>query len=287
MADQTLTIDGHSFGVTNLSKVLYPATGTTKHDVLSYYVQVAEVFIKHAGHRIATRKRWPDGVETKPFFEKNLPSHAPNWIQRATLAHSKRDVTYPLVNNAATLLWLVQGAALEIHTPQWCWDEATNGPQQPDRLVIDLDPGPGTRLADCCEVAIAARDLLASDGLAGAVPVTSGSKGMHLYVSLPQTGPPDSNVYAKGLAKRLQEALPKLAISTMARSERTGKVFIDWSQNNRSKTTISPYSLRGRSHPMVAAPRTWDEIESRRIELLMYTEVLARLADLGDLFTMT
>lgn len=284
MVDSSLTVDGHEFRVTNLDKVLYPATGTTKHDVLSYYAAVADVFISHARNRIATRKRWPDGVERDPFFEKNLPSHAPDWIMRATLPHSKRDVTYPLVNDTATLLWLVQGAALEIHTPQWCWDVETNERRRADRLVVDLDPGPETGLAECCEVALVARDLLAADGLHDVVAVTSGSKGMQLYASLRELAPPDANQYARLLAQRLAQSLPELAIYTMARSERVGKVFVDWSQNNPAKTTIAPYSMRGRQHPTVAAPRTWEEVRGRQLSQLSYSEVLERLASEGDLF---
>lgn len=283
--DQALVVDGHEFVVTNLTKVLYPETGTTKSDVLQYYAAVAEPFIKHAAHRPTTRKRWPDGVASKPFFEKNLPSHAPDWIPSATLPHSKRDVTYPLINNTATLLWLVQGAALELHTPQWCWDDVKEQPQLPDRLVVDLDPGPGTGLPECTEVARVSRDLLAEDGLTDVVPVTSGSKGMQLYASLREVGPSDSNAYAKQLAQRICEQLPKLAIFNMSKAEREGRIFVDWSQNNRGKTTIAPYSLRGRDQPWVAAPRTWAEVEAGDIQQLLYSDVLQRLADQGDLFS--
>ena len=284
VADQTLRIDGHEFAVTNLAKVLYPHTGTTKHDVLTYYAHVAHVLTDHAKNRIATRKRWPDGVDAKPFFEKNLPSYAPDWIARVTIPHSKRDVTYPLVNDAATLLWLAQGAALEIHTPQWQWDPIEKKPRRPDRLVVDLDPGPGTGLAECCEVALCAKQLLAADGLTQTVPVTSGSKGMQLYASLATLAPEDSNQYARQLAQRLSKELPDLAIFTMSKADRTGKIFVDWSQNNRAKTTIAPYSLRGREQPWVAAPRTWQEVESGDLHQLLFSEVIARLESLGDLF---
>lgn len=284
VGDQVLRINGHQFAVTNLAKVLYPHTGTTKHDVLTYYAQVADVLTAHARNRIATRKRWPDGVNSQPFFEKNLPSYAPDWIARVTIPHSKREVTYPLVNDAQTLLWLAQGAALEIHTPQWRWDSDDQQPHRPDRLVVDLDPGPGTGLAQCCEVALCARELLATDGLTQTVPVTSGSKGMQLYASLTTLAPEDSNQYARQLAQRLSKELPGLAIMTMAKADRTGKVFVDWSQNNRAKTTIAPYSLRGREQPWVAAPRTWPEVESGDISQLLFSEVVARLDSEGDVF---
>lgn len=275
--EQVLTVDGHEIRLTNLDKVMYPATGTTKGDVLSYYVQVTDLLIKHARGRPATRKRWPDGVDAGFFFEKNLPSYAPDWMPTVELQHSKRVVKYPLINNQATLLWLVQGAALELHVPQWQYDIETGTRYSPDRLVIDLDPGPGTGLAECCEVALAVRDLLAEDGLTQTFAVTSGSKGMQLYSSLREKGPEDSNKYARELAVRMTEAMPDKVLYNMSRAERAGKVFLDWSQNNPSKTTIAPYSLRGREHPNVAAPRTWDEIESRDIAQLSYQEVLNRI----------
>lgn len=284
MNSHTLRVDDHEFAVTNLSKVLYPETGTTKHDVLTYYAQVAPQLVKHAYGRPATRKRWPDGVAAQPFFEKNLPTHAPAWIDRVTLPHSKRDVTYPLVNNAATLLWLAQTAALEIHTPQWRWNAEAARRERPDRLVVDLDPGEGTGLDECCAVATVTRELLAADGLDRVVPVTSGSKGMQLYASLQELGPEDSNAYARDLAQRVSKVMPELAVFTMAKADRRGKIFLDWSQNNQSKTTIAPYSLRGRSQPWVAAPRTWNEVTAGGLKQLRYDEVLARISTLGDLF---
>ena len=284
---QPLEIGGRTIKVTNLDKVLYPTTGTTKHDVLSYYATVAPHLIAHAKHRPATRKRWPDGVLAKPFFEKNLPSHAPDWLPRVTLPHSKRDVTYPLIDDVATLLWLVQGAALELHTPQWQWDSATDQPARPDRLVVDLDPGPGAGLELCARVAVVARAELANDGLTDVCPVTSGSKGIQLYASLRELGPEDPNAYARTLAQRLNEALPDITVFAMTRADRTDRVFIDWSQNNRGKTTIAPYSLRGRDEPWVAAPRTWDEIEDApNLRQLHYSDVVDRLASQGDLFTL-
>ena len=288
---QTLRVGGHDIKIANLDKVLYPATGTTKSDVLHYYAQVAPYLIAHAANRPATRKRWPDGVRAKPFFEKNLPSYAPDWIATATLQHSDRLVRYPLINDPATLLWLVQGAALELHVPQWTYDVATKTRRRPDRLVIDLDPGEPAGLTECATVALAARELLAADGLDPVVPVTSGSKGMQLYAALTDADPADSNAYARDLARRLTSRLPDLALYTMAKADRTGKIFIDWSQNNPAKTTITPYSLRGREQPFVATPRKWSEVEqaangSRSLTQLQYPQVLERLAELGDLFTL-
>ncbi len=286
--DQHVTVDGHAIKISNLTKVLYPQTGTTKGDVLHYYATVAPLLISHAKMRPATRKRWPDGVDTTPFFEKTLPSYAPEWITTASLQHSDRIVRYPLVDDAATLLWLVQGAALELHTPQWKYDVQADEQRSPDRLVIDLDPGDPAGLRDCCQVALAARELLTADGLAELFPVTSGGKGMHLYASLPQPRRSNANDYARDLARRLTSRLPNLAIDRMAKVDRSGKVFIDWSQNNRAKTTIAPYSLRGRQRPTVAAPRTWDEVSqaadgTEALEQLEYPVVLDRIKFMGDL----
>lgn len=280
--DQVIRVDDHEIKLTNLDKVMYPVTGTTKGHVFQYYIQVTDLLIKHARNRPATRKRWPDGVAAEPFFEKNLPKYAPDWMPAVELQHSKRKVKYPLINNQAALLWLVQTAALELHVPQWQYDIATGTRYSPDRLVIDLDPGPGTGLPECCDVALAVRELLAKDGLTQTFAVTSGSKGMQLYSSLREQGPEDSNVYARELAVRLTESMPDKVLFNMTRAERTGKVFIDWSQNNQNKTTIAPYSLRGRDHPNVAAPRTWEEIETRNINQLSYQEVLERIENAPD-----
>ena len=288
MASQgnTIKVDGHEIKVTNLDKILYPETGTTKGEVLSYYAAIAAPFVTHARQRIATRTRWPDGVTAQPFFEKNLPPHAPAWIPKAKLRHGDRDVTYPLINNTATLLWLVQGAALEMHVPQWIYSARAKESPRPDRLVLDLDPGPPAGLDECSEVALAARELVHADGLE-LFPVTSGSKGMQLYAHVgdrPDLG--DTSDYAKTLAQRLAEALPKLVISHMTRADRPNKIFVDWSQNSLSKTTIAPYSMRGREHPTVAAPRAWAEVEAGGLKHLLFGEVLSRYEDSGDLLTL-
>lgn len=287
-SDQHISVDGYEFKISNLNKILYPRSKTTKNDVLHYYAAVAPLLILYAANRPATRKRWPDGVESTSFFEKNLPSYAPDWIATATLQHKNRLVRYPLINNPATLLWLVQGAALELHVPQWKYDLANDRRLPPDRLVIDLDPGEPAGLAQCAQVALFARDLLAADGLTDVHPVTSGGKGMHLYVSLAAFDPDACDGYARTLASRLAAKVPELALDTMARADRVGKVFIDWSQNNLAKTTITPYSMRGRQFPMVAAPRTWDELsrgvaDPSSLQQLSYQQVLARVDSMGDL----
>ena len=281
---ETVTIDGHRLRLTNLDKVMYPATGTTKAEVISYYVAVAPVMLPHVRDRAATRKRWVEGVGGEVFFEKNLPDSAPSWLRRVSLQHSSRRTSYVVVDSVATLAWLGQVAALEIHVPQW--RVGSRGQHlDPDRFVLDLDPGPGAGLAECVEVAHVARDLLDDLGL-DAVPVTSGSKGLHLYAGL--SGTPAAmdadyvNAFAKQFAEALEGELPDLVVSTQRKSERRGKVLADWSQNNRNKTTIAPYSLRGRDEPTVAVPRTWDELDDPDLRQLTLSEVLERVADGTD-----
>ncbi len=283
---QSVTVDGQTIKLTNLDKVLYPQTHTTKADVISYYAQVGPVMLPHLRDRPATRKRWPDGVGTddhRPtvFFNKDLGSGTPDWVQRRKIAHKDHDNFYPVINDLATLTWLGQLAALEIHVPQWRFDRSGQ-PKNPDRLVLDLDPGVGVSLADCAEIAILARAILRDIGH-DPVPVTSGSKGIHLYAPLDGSqSAEEATAVARELARALEADHPDRVISNMKRSERDGKVFLDWSQNNGAKTTVSPYSLRGRSRPMVAAPRTWAELESDDLAQLEYEEVLARLTGQPD-----
>ena len=272
----------------NLHKVLYPATGTTKGEVLDYYARVASVMLPHLGRRAVTRKRWPDGVESEPFFEKNVPRGTPEWVPTVTMAtpgssRGRETITFPLVQDLATLTWVVNLAALELHVPQW--QVGPRGAERmPDRLVVDLDPGAPAGLRECAELAVLVRDRLAEDGL-HAVPVTSGSKGLQLYAAV--SGRQDADVlrrYAKRLAEELTRQHPHLVLANMTRAVRGGKVLLDWSQNHAAKTTICPYSLRGREHPDVAAPRTWDEIEDAAgLRQLSYSEVLDRVGVGGDL----
>ena len=286
-SDQTVTVDGHAIKLTNLDKVLYPATGTTKADVIGYYAGIAAVILPHLINRPATRKRWPDGVgdsaDSNPtvFFNKDLPKGTPDWVTRFKIAHRDHDNYYPAVDDLATLTWLGQLASLEIHVPQWRFG-ANGQPRNPDRLVLDLDPGDGVSLADCAEVARWAREILTDIGHPP-IPVTSGSKGIHLYAPLDGSLNPDhASEVARELARALEADHPDEVTATMKRSLRAGKVFIDWSQNNGAKTTISPYSLRGRLHPTVAAPRTWEELAEPDLDHLTYQEVLERIADQPD-----
>jgi bifunctional non-homologous end joining protein LigD len=283
---QTIVVGGRRIHVSSLDKVMYPSTGTTKAEILDYYTRIADVFIRYAHNRPATRKRWVDGVGTaqKPgavFFQKDLDDSAPTWVQRRTIEHKDHTNEYPLVNKAATLAWLAQMAALEIHVPQWRFNRRGT-PQNPDRLVLDLDPGDGIGLPECAEVARAAAAILDNEGLP-CFPVTSGSKGIHLYAPLNGKRTSDEvSEWARELARALVADLPDLVVSDMKRALRPGKVFVDWSQNRASKTTIAPYSLRGRLRPTVATPRTWTELESPTLAQLEFGEVLERVEGGND-----
>jgi bifunctional non-homologous end joining protein LigD len=273
---QTITVGGHRFRLTHPEKVLYPETGTTKADVIQYYVRIAPFMLPHVVGRPATRKRYVDGVDGQVFFEKNLPDSAPSWIRRTTIQHKTRRNSYIVIDGVAALAWLGQMAALEIHVPQWRAGPG-NTRLNPDRLVLDLDPGPGAGLPECVAVAKRARTLLRELGLE-AFPVTSGSKGIHLYAGL--SGEHEAeyiNAFAKQFALALESELPDLVVTNQKKDLRGGKVLVDWSQNNQAKTTIAPYSLRGRSVPTVAVPRTWKELDSPGLAHLTLDEVLARM----------
>jgi len=275
--------------LTNADKVLYPATGTTKGDVFDYYTNIADVMLPHIAGRPATRKRWPNGVDQPSFFEKQLASSAPDWLPRASVTHRSGTTTYPIIDSPTALAWIAQQAALEVHVPQWRfvaeWTRSGEKlkPGPATRLVFDLDPGEGVAMAQLAEVARAVRDLIADIGLI-TFPLTSGSKGLHLYAPLDKpVSTRGATVLAKHIAQQLEKVMPKLVTSTMTRRLRAGKVFVDWSQNNGSKTTVAPYSLRGRDQPTVAAPRTWGELDDGGLRQLRYDEVLARVARDGDL----
>lgn len=284
---QHVTVEGRTLRLTNLDKVLFAGSGTTKAELLYYYSEIAPLLLPSVRDRPMTRKRWPegagrtDGGRELVFFTKNIDSGTPEWVRRVRVQHSDRPVDYPVADDVATLTWFAQLAAIELHVPQWRFDPRGR-PQHPDRLVLDLDPGPGVGLAECALVARSARDLLAELELT-TVPVTSGSKGIHLYAALDGSRSSEEvSTWARDIAGVLQRLHPDLVISVMRRSERPGKVFVDWSQNNGSKTTIAPYSLRGRGRPWVAAPRTWDELDDPGLAQLELTEVLERAGSLGD-----
>ncbi|HSP76139.1 MAG TPA: ATP-dependent DNA ligase [Cryobacterium sp.] len=283
---QVVTVGGHRITLTHLDKVLYPESGTTKADVLGYYAFVADVMIPHTMNRPATRKRWVHGVGTgdEPghvFFQKNVDQSTPSWVKRRPIQHANHVNEYPLVNDLATLTWLAQTSALEIHVPQWQFGRGGT-PRNPDRLVLDLDPGDGVTLDECAEVARLARAILRDMGL-DPLPVTSGSKGIHLYAPLDLTHTSDQvSQVAHELARALEADHPDLVVSQMKKALRPGRVFVDWSQNNASKTTIAPYSLRGTLHPMVAMPRTWRELASPGLTQVDYKQAMHRVQRSGD-----
>lgn len=290
--EQAVVIDGRHITLTNLDKVLYPASGTTKSEVIAYLATAAEAMMPWLHDRPVTRKRWPRNVELPSFFEKNLPKGTPEWIPRVTVHHQgvrsgqgPRDVAYPLVDDVATLVWLAQLGALELHAPQWRVDRRTGEPLPPDRMVVDLDPGPPAGLDECAAVALMARQMLDAHGLP-TMAVTSGSKGMQLYAQLPAANARGARAldkagstaeYARALALALERERPDLAVSSMSRDLRPGKVFIDWSQNNPAKTTIVPWSLRGLSLPTAATPVSWAEIEQGELKQRTLQQTLAHL----------
>jgi len=289
-------VEGRTLKLSNLGKVLYPATGTTKGEVLDYYARVAPVLLPHLAGRPVTRIRWPHGVQTMSFFEKNVPAGTPSWVRTAEVpttgsrgpSRHGDTLVFPIVENLATLMWMVNLAALELHVHQWTVD-AKGEPLGADRLVVDLDPGEPAGLHECCQVALHARGALAARGL-DARPVTSGSKGLHLYADLSSYLPSEEVTgVAKEVAEELAAAHPALVTATMTKARRRGKVFIDWSQNAGSKTTISPYSLRGRDRPTVATPVTWEEVEAGAedelgLDQFLMGDVLRRVEEYGDLF---
>ncbi len=277
----SLEVAGRQIALTNVDKVLWPETGTTKGEVIDYYVDIAPAMLPHLLGRPVTRKRWPNGVQAGSFFEKNLAASAPDWLDRRRLHHSDRVVVYPVFHTAADLAWLGQQAALEAHVPQWTFDGDEQG--KATRIVFDLDPGEGVDLDTCATVACEVRAMITDIGLT-AHPLTSGSKGIHLYVPLEKpVSSSGASTVAKRVATLLEEKMPDLVTASMSKALRPGKIFLDWSQNNGKKTTIAPYSLRGRDRPTVAAPRTWDELSGGGLAQLSFEEVLARFHRDGDL----
>ncbi|KRB74992.1 ATP-dependent DNA ligase [Nocardioides sp. Root190] len=289
-------VDGRTLRLTSLEKVLYPQTGTTKGEVLDYYARIAPVLLPHLAGRPVTRIRWPHGVGDMSFFEKNAPAGTPSWVRtvevpttgsRGPSRHGDT-LRFPIVDQLATLVWAVNLAALELHVHQWTVDD-DGEPAGADRVVIDLDPGEPAGLHECCQVALLARDALAERGLE-TFPVTSGSKGLHLYAPLADAlGSEETSALAKEIAEELQGARGDLVTATMTKSRRRGKVFLDWSQNAGSKTTVSPYSLRGTPRPQVATPVTWDEVAAGAedplgLEQFSMAQVLERVEEHGDLF---
>ena len=277
-------IAGRLLTVTNLAKVLYPLVGFTKGQVIEYYVKIAPVMLAHIGDRGVTFKRWPDGVTAEPFFNKRAPEHRPDWVGTCMGPGNKgKGIDYPVLSEVAALAWSANLAALEIHAPMArCADI-----ESPATLVFDLDPGEPATIIECCQVALSIRDVLDTVGLSSFAK-TSGSKGLQLYVPLNTEHTHEhGSDFALALAQLLERQTPNAVTANMARSARPGKVFIDWSQNTRHKTTIAPYSLRGKDRPTVSTPITWDEVsDCADGEWVGFeaADVLTRVENLGDLW---
>jgi bifunctional non-homologous end joining protein LigD len=279
----SVTVDGRALSLTNLDKPLYP-DGFAKGEVIDYYSRIAPVMLPHLAARPATFVRFPNGTEGHSFFEKNAARGRPDWVRTVRLpapgsTKDREMIDYAVVEDLPTLVWAANLAALEIHVPQWQVGPR-GGAHPPDLVVVDLDPGPPATIVECCRVALLVRDRLGPT----AVAKTSGSKGMQLYARW-EGG--DSREVMHDLAKELEAAEPGLVVSRMTKSLRGGKVLFDWSQNNPAKTTVAPYSLRGRARPTVSTPLTWDEVEACTAPAdLVFTapDVLARVERHGDLF---
>jgi bifunctional non-homologous end joining protein LigD len=296
-------VDGRDLALTNLAKVLYPADGFTKAEVLDYYQRISVLLLPHVAGRPMTLKRYPDGVDGQSFFAKHAPAGRPDWVRTGEIESSSsrakspgEPVEYVVLDDLPSLMWAANLASLELHVPMWRFPDHGRGSRSaapehgwtPDLLVFDLDPGAPATIVDCCRVAEALRPLLADDGL-DALPKTSGGKGLQLYAKISdrELTAEQASALAKGYAERLERDLPRLVVSRMTKSLRTGKVLIDWSQNNGAKTTVAPYSLRARAHPTVSTPVTWDEVAAcREPDDLFFTapDMLARAESSGDLF---
>ena len=283
-----LVVEGKKLSVSNLEKILYPKVRFTKGQVIDYFIRVAPVLLPHLKDRPLTMKRYPDGVEGEFFYEKNCPSHRPQWVKTAKVwsEGNQRLMHYCLANDLPTLVWAANLADLELHTSLSRKDKI----ERPTMTVFDLDPGPPADIVQCCQVGIWLRDLLAKMKLKSFAK-TSGSKGLQVYVPLntPVTYD-DTKGLSRSLAQHLESEHPDLVTSNMSKAVRKGKVFVDWSQNDEHKTTICVYSLRAKEEPTVSTPVTWNEVENclkkKNAELLKFRsdQVLARMEKLGDLF---
>ena len=261
----TVAVEGQQLQLSNMDKVLFPAAGFSKGDVVDYYRRAAPAMVPHLADRAATLIRFPDGVDGDSFYEKNVSRHAPDWVRTVALRSGARGAgeavnEHVVVGDLPTLVWTANLAALELHVPQWQVGPAGQR-HLPDLLVFDLDPGEPATIVECCRTAERLRDILLGDGLRP-YPKTSGSKGMQLYCPVRTTEAGSTAHYAHEVAQRLERDHPDEVVAKMAKAARGGKVFLDWSQNNPAKTTVAPYSLRARTHPGVSTPITWDEVRS-------------------------
>jgi bifunctional non-homologous end joining protein LigD len=293
-------VEGRRLALSNLDKVLYPASGFTKGQVIEYYVRVAPVLLPHLADRPLTMRRFPGGVDdANAFYEKHRPRGTPEWVRSERVSASPRSsaragIDFVVVNDLATLVWAANLAALELHVPQW--RVVGHRPLVPDLLVFDLDPGEPASIVECAEVALLLAELARDEHGWDCHPKTSGSKGLQLYVRLPEADRQrrwedgGTRELARTMAQELARARPELVVSNMRKELRTGRVLIDWSQNNAAKTTVAPYSLRDQARPAVSPPLRWDEVEALaddgKAERLAFSpaDVLARIEGDGDLF---
>jgi bifunctional non-homologous end joining protein LigD len=289
--DRQVEVDGRELKLTNLDKVLYPKAGFTKGEMVDYYAKVAEAMVPHLSGRAVTLRRFPEGVDDldSAFFEKRCPKHRPKWVKTTNVRAGPNagNIDFCVCDGRPTLVWMAQLAAIELH-PSLSLGRA---PTRPTVLAFDLDPGPPADIVDCCHVALRLRDLFGHFGVE-CFPKTSGSKGMQVYVPLnsPRTSYDETKPFAKAIAQLLEKQTPERVVSKMKKVEREGKVFVDWSQNHRSKTTIAAYSLRARERPTASTPLAWEEVEqaveSEDASSLVFeaADVLERIESKGDLF---
>jgi bifunctional non-homologous end joining protein LigD len=286
--DSSIEVQGKQLKLSNLEKVLYPAAGFTKQQVIDYYVRIAPAMVPHLAERPLTRKRYPNGVDEEFFYEKNAPQHRPDWVKTVPIwsGRNHRTVHYILADDLATLVWLANLAALELHPSLALAEDVTC----PTMMVFDLDPGPPANIVQCCQVGLWLREIFEHFGLQS-FPKTSGSKGLQIYVPLnTPTNYESTKTFSHALAQLLEHEHPELVVSDMKKQARTGKVFVDWSQNDEHKTTVAVYSLRARERPTVSTPVTWEEVErgfkKKDASLLAFEakQVVARVEKMGDLF---
>lgn len=288
MSSTVVEIAGRRLSLSNLEKDLYPSFGFTKAHVLEYYRRMASFILPHLQDRALTLKRYPEGVDKDFFFEKRCPSHRPAWVKTAEIRLNERErMTVCLANDLETLMWVANLASLELHVPL----ARVGSPETPDSLVFDLDPGDQADILDCARVALILRDLLSHLQLASYVK-TSGKKGLHVYVPLnrPDTTFEHTKTFSRAVARIMEKNYPDLVTARMAKEYRTGKVFINWAQNDAAKTMVCVYSLRAREKPVVSFPFAWRELENpasqgdpEKLQVL-YTDAISRAEQHGDLF---
>jgi len=283
---EDFTVNGKRVALSNLDKPLYPS-GFTKGEMIHYYLAIAPVLLPHLKARAVTLKRYPNGTQAPFFFEKNCASHRSPWVKTASVTGKTGTVNHCVIGDLRTLIWVANLAALELHVPL----ATTRSISTPRAMVFDLDPGDGVDLRDCLKLGLTLREMLENLSL-HAYPKTSGGKGLHVYVPLNSRGVTfdQTKAFAKAVAQILERRHPGKVLTSMTRSERAGKIFIDWSQNDQHKTTVCVYSLRGRDRPTISTPITWDEVragaKSRRSNVLQFESaaVLKRVQAHGDLF---